>query len=130
MSAQDIAFEEQDVFIPLPKGNYAFKSYQDLKIHMDKSNDTIFEKFDFDKYLLIGISHGRCGSTGYGLWLNDMQKYEDRLIISVNYIFPGSTCKTGAAITHPVKFYKINSFSGSIEFISEEITEDCVESKF
>lgn len=81
---------------------------------------------DFDRRMVIAASLGRKPTGGHSIAIESVHRGEGKLFVVVKETSPGLGCLTTQAITAPATAVSVERFDGSVTFIEEAETKDCM----
>jgi hypothetical protein len=81
---------------------------------------------DFDRFMLLVVSTGPKGSSGYAVSISSIFREEARgIVVSVLDVGPGNQCAVMSIVSYPEVFALIPKTEESIRFQIAEAKTDC-----
>lgn len=121
-------------FVTLSQGAYSDYSEEGAVLIDNKSDyETLtrqvsagrFPEVDFDINLVIAVFLGEKPTGGYSISVESILNEGELTTVNIDKVTPGRNCIVTEAIVMPYHIIQFERVEGQIEFISNNVTEDC-----
>ncbi len=118
------------------KKNYVIRSQVDWQklwqqmqaaafVPRDARTDSLLNKIDFSKQMIIAVFQGQKPSGGYGITITKLVRIGNRLEVFIEEKSPGADCFTTQALTQPYHVIVTEKSALKVAFTTRQSTRAC-----